>query len=64
MDNTQDNKKAVFAVTIKDLQREAVNLVGRKLTDDELHTAIKGVESGLCFGINIVIKTAIEEAIN
>jgi len=58
----QDDQE-IFTVTIDNLQNEAVNRIGRKLTDDELYTAKKGIESGLSFDIDTVMKAAIDEAI-
>ena len=61
MDNKND--EIIFSVTVEDLQNEAINRIGRKLTDDELHMAKKGIKAGLSFDIETIIKTAIEEAI-
>jgi len=58
----QDDQE-IFTVTVDDLQNEAINRIGRKLTDDELYTAKKGIESGLSFDIDTVMKAAIDEAI-
>ena len=61
MDNK--NNEIIFSVTIEELQSEAINRIGRKLTEYELHTAKKGIESGLSFDIETVFQTAIDESI-
>ena len=63
MNNDKQSNKVIFAVTIRDLQREAINKVGRKLNDDELYTAQKGIQAGLSFDIDTVIDAAVKGAI-
>ena len=63
MSNDKSKSAIIFSVTVEELQNEAINRIGRKLTDDELYTASKGIESGLSFDIETVFQTAIEEAI-
>ena len=62
MNNNKQNN-IIFSITIEELQDEAIRLIGRKLTDEELYTARKGIEAGLSFDIETVFKTAIEEAV-
>jgi hypothetical protein len=61
---TEHDNEAAFIITIGDIQLESVRLIGRKLTDLELYTAIKDIDSGLSFDINTVFKTAIEDAVD
>ena len=61
---TQKNMNIIYPITIEDLQNDAVKRIGRKLNDDELHTAKKCVEWGLSSIIDITLKSAIEEAVD
>jgi len=61
--NKNNKEDIVFAIRIEDLQWEAVQRIGRELTERELHQASKGIESGLSFDIDTVFETAIEEAV-
>ena len=61
---TQENVKVIYPITIGDLQDGAIKRIGRKLNDDELHTAKKCVEWGLSSIVDITLKSAIEEAVD
>lgn len=54
--------KIIFSVTVEELQKEAVRLIGRELGGSELYTAKKGIEAGLSFDVETIFKTAIEDA--
>lgn len=56
--------RVIYLITEEDVQADAISQVGRRLNDDELRTAKKCIESGLGFGLNVVVNTAIEEAID
>ena len=56
--------ESIFNLTVEDLQDQAIDMVGRLLTDNELRIAKKGIESGLSFGIDTVFKAAIEQAVD
>lgn len=64
MNDHLDWNDIAFVVTVKDIQQESIRLIGRKLTDDELHTAKKGIDWGLSFDIDTVFQTAIEESLD
>lgn len=61
--SNRKNTEIIFSVTVEELQNEAVNRVSRKLTDDELYVAKKGVKSGLSACIDITLRAAIDEAV-
>ena len=63
MNINHDNERTVFSITAEDVQGVAVGMLDRKLTDYEMRTAEKCIESGLSFGIETVFKAAIEAAV-
>ncbi len=63
MNLNHDDERMVFAISAEDVQDVAVSMIKRRLTDYEMHTAEKCIESGLTFGIDTVFKAAIEEAV-
>lgn len=64
MANKKTNQEIAFIVAIEDLQRESLRIIGRRLTDEELYTAKKGIEAGLMFDIDTVLGTAVKEAVS
>lgn len=60
----QENTKIIYPITVGDLQNDAIKRIGRRLNDNELHTAKKCVEWGLSSVVDITLKSAIEEAID
>ncbi len=62
--NNEQNNEVIYPITVGDLQNGAVERIGRKLNDDELHTAKKCVEWGLSSIVDITLKSAIGEAVD
>lgn len=62
--NNERNNEVIYPITIGDLQNNAIKRIGRELTDDELYTARKCMESGLSFVMDVTLKAAIEEAVD
>jgi hypothetical protein len=58
-----EQDKLVFSITLHDLQHESLEKIGRVLTDEEIHIAKKGLESGLLTDIDTVYKTIFSEMI-
>lgn len=57
------NDECLYSVTVGDVQARALDTIDRELTDDELHCVSNGLNWALCEGFDIVLDTAIEEAI-
>lgn len=53
----------LFEISIDWVQEEALRIVGRELSDDELFSVKKGLAWGLLFDIDTVFRAAIENAI-
>ena len=62
MDITQSNE-ILLSFTVEDLQLEAIERIGRKLNDEEIRIAKKGLESGLLTSIDVVYSTIFNEMI-
>lgn len=61
--NPERKDCSVYRVTVDDIQMLAMDRINRRLTESELFNARKGVESGLGNGLDIVLETAIQEAV-
>ncbi|MDR3234199.1 MAG: hypothetical protein LBT46_11150 [Planctomycetaceae bacterium] len=57
------SKDIVYAITESDIQSEAEYGLGRQLTDEELHIAVKGLEWGIGESLRIVYRTIFTEMI-
>ena len=57
------NSNIIFQITEEDLQYEAMEKIGRKLSNDEIEIAKKGLEWGLLTTIDVVYNTIFKEMI-
>jgi hypothetical protein len=57
-----ENSDNIFSISVEWVQLEAMELINRRLTDDELSSVKKGIDSALLFDIDTVFKTAIKNA--
>ncbi len=55
--------RRLFVVLEDDVHIMSKRILERRLNDDELNQVKKGIESGLSFGMDIVLETAITEAV-
>ena len=60
---SEANDRVIFSVTEDELQFEAERIIGRRLSDDELAYACKGIEWGIGTGIEIVFAAAIKQSV-
>jgi hypothetical protein len=59
-----EHEEKIFSISVERVQQEVERLIKRRLTDDELYSVKAGIEWRLLSDIDIVFKTAIEEAVN
>jgi len=57
------DERQIFTMIVEDLQQESIRLFGRRLTEDEIINASKGVEAGLLCDLDVVLKTAVKESV-
>ena len=55
--------KIIFSITESDIQDEAKRLIGRRLTNDDIQVAKKGLEHGILTGIDVIYRTILLEMI-
>jgi len=55
--------KYIFKISFSEVQEEAQQIIGRKLSEEELHVVKKGIEWGLLTDIDTVLHAAIEQAV-
>lgn len=55
--------RAVFTITVGDVQLGAMRFIGRELTDEELDAVKDGLEWGLLTDIDTVYRASIDEAL-
>lgn len=60
---TANSEEVLFAITTIDIQHEALEKLGRELTQEELLIAKKGLESGLLTDIDTIYSTIFAEMI-
>ena len=56
-----EGDSALFVIRVTDVQAYAQEKLGRELTYEELQVVKKGLEWGLCEGIDIVYEAIFEE---
>ena len=56
-----EEEEILFVITVADVQHWAEEKLGRRLTYEELQVVKKGLEWGLCEGIDIVYEAIFEE---
>ena len=61
--DASEKDKLVFSITLEDLQYEALEKIGRTLTEEEVHIAKKGLEFGLLTDIDTIYGTIFHEMI-
>ena len=63
MKNTIKLDDLLFGITKEDVQIRAMEKIGRRLMEDELKIAQKGLESGLTFDIDAIYSAIFDEMI-
>ena len=59
-----NNEDTIFKSSVEEVQLEAERMMNRRLTDHELYYVRKGIAWGLLNDIDVIVKDAIETAVN
>jgi hypothetical protein len=58
-----NNQGNIFSISVEQVQEEAERFIGRMLSEEELYQVKKGIEMGVLTSFDIVLHSAITEAI-
>ena len=64
MDKNPDRIRILFCITEEELQFEAKQILGRRLNEEEIIIAQKGLDYGIMTSIDVVYRTILEEMID
>jgi hypothetical protein len=59
-----DENETIYCITKDWLQEEAIERLGRRLTEEEVFTAKKCIDMGIGTSIHIIFSAAIQEAVS
>jgi hypothetical protein len=63
METTINEKQILYAITVEDVQCEAMEILGRKLNDEEILVTEKYLSYGIGESIGIIYNTIFKELI-
>ena len=60
----KNSDRILFCITEEELQSEAKQILGRRLNEEEIIIAQKGLDYGIMTSIDVIYRTILEEMID